>query len=151
MTVATLIFSNHHLSRINITETDESGDWTVYDHYSVDQHGEIVKLSRMINVLPGDRSVLQTFWISAGKAKQGTMSEKQLSTGRLLSSPKSVWLPELPIKTATSQFPFSRLLILPDLIAKSKCCVQTSGKKAEKGRKRTKDSPELSSFLSHEL
>ena len=124
MTVGTLTYSNHHLSQIDVTETDESGDWTVYDHYFLDDRGQIMKLSRMINVLPGDRSVLQTFSIGDGKAKKTATTEKQLSTGKLLTSPQSVWLPELPIKTGTKQFPFSGLLGRSGLAMSSKFCVQ---------------------------
>src|SRR5579864_3291721 len=55
MTVGTLIYSNDHLVQIDVTETDESGDWTVYDHYLLDDHGQLVKLTRLLNVLPGNR------------------------------------------------------------------------------------------------
>lgn len=33
MTVGTLAYSNDHVTKIDVTETDGSGDWTVYDHY----------------------------------------------------------------------------------------------------------------------
>jgi len=124
MTVGTLTYSNGHLLQIDVTETDQSGDWTVYDHYFLDDRGEIVKLSRMINVLPGDRSVLQTFSISDGKARKTATTEKQLSTGKLLTSPQAVWLPDLPINTGTKLFPFSGLLGRPGLTTNSKSCVQ---------------------------
>jgi hypothetical protein len=125
MTVATLSYSNDHLLQIDVTETDESGDWTVYDHYFLNDGGEIVKLSRMINILPGDRSVLQIFSMSDGKATKTATTEKELSTGRLLRSPKSVWLPKLPIRTGTKLFPFSALLGRPGLTTSSKLCAQS--------------------------
>jgi hypothetical protein len=85
----------------------------------------IVKLSRMVNVLPGDRSVVQDFSISGGKvAKTGTVT-KQLSTGKPLSSPESVWLPDLAIKTATKMFPFFALLGHSALRTSGKSCVKT--------------------------
>ncbi len=123
MTVGTLTYLKHRLLQIDVTETDESGDWTVYDHYFLNGRGEVVKLSRTINVLPGDRSVLQTYAISNGKAKKTTTTEKQLSTGKLLASPKSEWLPDLPIKTETKQFPFSGLLGRSSPTTSSKYCV----------------------------
>lgn len=127
MTVGMLTYSNEHLSQIDMTETDESGDWMVYDHYFLDKDEQIVKLSRTINVLPGNRSVLQIFSISDRKAKETATKEKQLSTGKLLISPKSVWLPDLPIKTEIKQFPFFKLLGRSGLATSSKSCVQIPG------------------------
>src|SRR5690348_1708228 len=85
MTVGTLGYSKDHLSQIDVTETDQSGDWTVYDRYFLDARGRIVKLSRLVNVLPGDWSVLQTFSISDAKARKIGTTMKQLSTGKLLT------------------------------------------------------------------
>ena len=123
MTVATLTYSDDHLSRIDVTETDESGDWTVYDHYFLNDRGQIVRLSRMINVLPGDRNVVQTFSIRDGKATKTGTTVKQLSTGQPLTSPKPTWLPDLAIRTETRMFPFFSLLGLADLRTASKTCV----------------------------
>ena len=123
MTVATLSYSNDHLTQIDVTETDETGDWTVYDRYFLDGHGQLVKLSRLLNVLPGDRSVSQTFSISNGKATRTASSEKRLSTGKAVTSPAAEWLPDLPIKTGTSMFPFSPLLGNPGLRKSQKSCV----------------------------
>jgi hypothetical protein len=44
MTVGTLTYTNDRLLQIDVTETDESGDWTVYDHYFLNGRGEVVKL-----------------------------------------------------------------------------------------------------------
>jgi hypothetical protein len=123
MAVGTLTYSNDHLLRIDVTETDETGDWTVYDHYFLNDGGQIVRLLRMINVLPGDRSVLQTFSISDGKARSTAITEKQLSTGKPLISPESVWLPDLPIRTGTRLFPFFVLLERPGLRTSGKSCI----------------------------
>lgn len=124
MTVASLIYSNGRLSQINVTETGETGDWIVYDNYFLDSHRQIVKLTRWINVLPGDRSVLQTFSISGGRARQTATTEKWLSTGQPLRSPEPVWLPELPVRTDVKSFPFSALLGRPGLRTRRKLCVQ---------------------------
>jgi hypothetical protein len=123
-TVGTLAYSKDHLSQIDVTETDESGDWTVYDHYFFDDHGQLVKLSRLLNVLPGDRSVSQTFSISNGQATQIATSEKQLSTGKPVTSPTADWLPDVSIETATKMFPFSALLSRPGLRTSPKSCVK---------------------------
>jgi hypothetical protein len=127
MRVAALAYSNGRLSKIDVTETDESGDWIAYDRYFVDDRGQMIKLSRMINVLPGDRSVLQTFLISDGKVKKIATTEKQLSTGKPLTAPESVWVPNLPVETTTGKFAFSGLLGRRPLWTNSKYCVQISG------------------------
>lgn len=87
MVVAELRYSQDKLTEIDVTETDESGDWTVFDHYFLDTDNNLKKLSRLINVLPGDRSVLETFSIADGKTKKISTEAKQLSTGKPLSSP----------------------------------------------------------------
>jgi hypothetical protein len=91
VTVGALNYSGDHLLQIDVTETDESGDWTVYDHYVLDDRRQVIRLSRTINVLPEDRSVLQTFSISDGHATRTATTEKRLSTGELRSSPRSAW------------------------------------------------------------
>ncbi len=128
MTVGTLTYSNNNLSEIDLTHTDESGDWTVYDHYFFDDHGQLVRLSRLVNVLPGDRSVSQTFSISNGKATKTATSEKQLSTGKPVTVPAADWLPDLPVETATKMFPFAALLEHSNLRTASKLCVPVSGR-----------------------
>jgi hypothetical protein len=129
MRVGTLTYSNDHLSTIDATETDESGDWTVYDHYFLNDRSQIVKLSRMINVLPGDKSIVQTFMISDGKAAKVGTTAKQLSTGKPLTLPKSVWLPELTVRTEIRTFPFSALLRDAGLRISATSCVKASAPK----------------------
>lgn len=129
MTVGALTYSNDLLSQLDVTETDESGDWTVYDHYFVDEHGQLVRLSRMINILPGDRSVSQTFSISEGKATKTATTAKQLSSGKPLTSPKPIWLPKLPIETNIKMFPFAALLERSDLRTSNKSCVKIGGRR----------------------
>lgn len=125
MTVGTLTYSGGRLSKIDVTETDETGDWLVYDQYFLNDRGRIVRLSRMINVLPGNRSVVQTFSIRDGKVTRTGTTVKDLSTGRPLTSSKPVWLPDLPIRTERRAFPFWSLLRRVDLGAANKSCVPT--------------------------
>jgi hypothetical protein len=126
MMVGTLIYSNDHLSQIDVTETDESGDWTVYDHYFFDDHGEIVKLTRLLNVLPGDRSVSQTFSISNGKAEKTATSEKQLSDGKPVTTPAGDWVPDVAIRTESRMFPFAALVSRPGVRSSPRSCVKIS-------------------------
>lgn len=124
MTVGTVTYADDHPSEIDVSETDETGDWTVYDHYFLNQHAEMATLSRMINVLPGDRSVLQKFSLKDGKTEQISTTQKELSTGNALTSPTKVWLPELAITKDIKLFPFFGLLQRPDLRTSSKSCAQ---------------------------
>lgn len=130
MTVGTLTYSHDHLYQIHLTETDESGDWTTYDHYFLDGHGHVVKLLRTINVLPGDRSVLQSFSIRGGKVTKMATTAKRLSTGETLTSPKPVWLPELPVETTVKKFAFSNLIGRADLQTARRICVDAGSIKA---------------------
>lgn len=125
--VATLTYRDRHVVRIDLAETDESGDWMVYDHYLLDEAGHVTRLSRLINVLPGDRSVSRIFSLKNGKVAKIREDAKQLSTGKRLRSPKPVWLPDLPVETAMSSFPFSRLLQRDDFPGDGSACVDVSG------------------------
>ncbi|MGH9474007.1 MAG: hypothetical protein ACRD2F_03940 [Terriglobales bacterium] len=128
LTVGVLIYAGRQLRRIDVTETDESGDWTAYDHYLLNGRGEITRLYRMINILPGNRSVSQTYLINDGKAKKTAATEKQLSSGKPLISAKPVWLPKVPIRTRLGMFPFSSLLGRPGLTTASKSCAPIPGR-----------------------
>lgn len=123
MTVGTMIYSNDRLVEIDVTETDQTGDWTVYDRYLLDDHTQLVKLARLMNVLRGDASVSQTFSIRKGNAAKIATSAKQLSTGKPLTSSTADWLPALPIEIRSKMFPFYALLSRPDLRISSKSCV----------------------------
>jgi hypothetical protein len=124
--VAVLTYGNDSLSKIDMTQTDQTGDWTVFDSYSIDSRAKLATLSRLINVLPGDWSVRQTFSIKEGKATKTAATVKQLSTGEIVSSPKVDWLPDLPIITDLNLFPFAGLLNRPDLRESHECCVKMS-------------------------
>lgn len=123
-TVGTLTYSNGRLSQVEVTETGESGDWTVYDRYFLDGQGRVVRLSRLINYLPGDRSVSEAYSISNGTATKMASSEKNLRTGEPVTVAKADWLPDLPISTAAAMFPFSALLGRADLTTSPRACSQ---------------------------
>lgn len=123
-TVGSLTYSNDRLSKIDVTEASESGDWIVYDNYFIDEKGLVTRLSRLINSMTYDMSVSQEFSIHKGVPIKTKVVEKELESGKLLSSPESVWLPEIPIRTELKQFPFSGLLARPDIRVQSKACIQ---------------------------
>lgn len=122
VTVGTLRYLDGRLLQIDVTETDETGDWIVYDSYFLDNQAQIVKLLRLVNVLPGDRSISQIFAFKDGRARKTATSEKQLSTGARLRSPSKEWVPSLPIRIGIKSFPFHRLFELPGLTARVKVC-----------------------------
>lgn len=126
MTVGALTYSSGRLLRIDVTEAGESGDWIVYDNYFIDGKGRVTKLSRLINVLPDDRSVSQTFSILEGKPTMTMMTEKELGSGKLLASPEPAWLPDLPIRTELKQFPFSGFLVESDIGLDGRVCIRAS-------------------------
>jgi hypothetical protein len=124
MTVGILFYSNNELTRIDLRETDESSDWIVYDNYSLNRHGQIVKLNRLINMQVGDRSVSQIFSIKNDKAIRIANIEKRLSTGASVISPPREWLPDIDIKVDPKKFPFSGLIELSAVETTSRYCMK---------------------------
>jgi hypothetical protein len=123
MSVGTLTYAGRHLSQVDVSETDQTGDWTAYDHYFLNTKGEPSKLVRLINVLPGDTSVLQSFSITNSRATKTATTLRQLSTGRPATSAPD-WIPELPIATRLELFPFNALLKRSDSTMRGNRCVQ---------------------------
>lgn len=121
-TVGTLTYANGRLSQVEVTETGESGDWTVYDQYFFDGQGHVLRLSRFMNYLPGDRSISQVYSISDGKATRTASSEKSLRTGEPVTAATADGLPNLPIATTPEMFPFSALLRRADLRTSPRAC-----------------------------
>ncbi len=97
------------VAEVGVSQADESGDWTVYDLYSVDETGKIRRLKRTINVLPGDRNVVQLFSIHNGQIRKLSSTSRVLSTMKLSKQPLP-WLPDVPILASTGEFSFSSLL-----------------------------------------
>lgn len=123
--VATLEYSGDHVSKISVTEEDEAGDWTVYDHYVIDEKGQIRELKRTINILPGDRSEDETYLVLDGKAKKQASDSRRLSTKEALPEKEKDWLPNVPIVTRVRDFPFASFILEkhPELSSTGKVCV----------------------------
>src|SRR5205807_8954417 len=66
LSVGSLEYEKHRLSAVNVTQEDETGDWIIYDHHSLDKDGTPDKLIRTINVLPRDFSETQLYVIQDG-------------------------------------------------------------------------------------
>lgn len=107
--VGTLIYTVDDLSAIEVSEQDETGDWIVYDEYSLASNGELRGDQRRINILPGDRAVEETYEIHDGKAEKQSSTTRSLSTGKA-SATSETWLPGVPITTRVENFPFAALI-----------------------------------------
>lgn len=127
MAVGELTYINSRLLRIDVTETDETGDWIVYDHYFLNDHEELVKLSRLINVAQGDRRFIQVFSIKDGRTKNIVTKERRSSASDLAVSSKPEWLPDVLIYTRKELFPFSGLFHQLKLMKNGRLCVHISG------------------------
>ena len=55
--VATAEIADFKAITIQFTQSDETGDWMVFDEYTVGRDDSMVGLSRRINVLPADRTI----------------------------------------------------------------------------------------------
>src|SRR5450759_323329 len=107
--VATIEYISGRASKISFTQQDETGDWIAYDRYSLGDTGALEALNRTVNVLPGNRSVEQTFTIKDGKFQKKSTASRNLDTHELIP-PTNDWLPDLPVMTNLRAFPFFPLL-----------------------------------------
>jgi hypothetical protein len=107
--VGTLDYSGDRLSAIDVTQEDETGDWIVYDHYSVSPDNRPTQDSRRINILPGDRTVNETYAIENGHAERRSSLTRSLSTGQAPSNSEK-WLPDVPVFVDLHDFPFVSLI-----------------------------------------
>jgi hypothetical protein len=122
-TVATMTFSNARLTSVEVTTEDEAGDWMVFDHYTLSAAGDLENLRRRYNILPGDRSVSETYLFADGKAKLQNRETTSLTTGEKLTAGEK-WLPEVRFATRLKDFPFAPLTMLKysDVLSKGKIC-----------------------------
>jgi hypothetical protein len=107
-TVATVEYTHKDLSSIDVTEEGESGDWIVYDNYSVSS-GKLVRLRRKCNVLPENVSVEQVFRIENGRGVIEKTAIRDLKTKRPIKN-HDIDLPDVPIIVDLQKFPFSALI-----------------------------------------
>jgi hypothetical protein len=105
--VATLNYSNSRLDSIDVTTEDEAGDWTVFDHYTLSQRGVLERLERKANILPGRRSVLETYALADGKIKLSSRETKPLTAGQKPIS--ETWLPDVRVAARLGDFQFASL------------------------------------------
>ena len=125
--VATMYYSDARLTSVDITTEDETGDWIVFDHYALSATGDIQQVQRKVNILPGDRSVSETFLVLDGKAKLQTRTTTSLSAGDKLTDAEH-WLPRVRVVTRLKNFPFVSLTTVKysDVLSKGKTCAAVS-------------------------
>ncbi len=124
LVVGTAEYRNDRLSTIALTEAGESGDWIVYDNYSLDREGRVQSLKRTTNVLPGDSSVEQVFTNRNGSMTIVSTTTRSLSTG----DPKAVTpidVPSVPILGNLQEFRFASLIVnrLAEIESAGKVCI----------------------------
>jgi hypothetical protein len=109
MVVGGADYANGRVSRVRVTETDETGDWAVNDEYTFDKNERIQTLKRTTNILPEDTSEEQLFLIENGKAVKQRSTYRELRTGK--ATQKTVdWFHAPPVITNIRAFPFSPLI-----------------------------------------
>lgn len=107
--VASVKISAGRIDTLDVTEGDEAGDWIVYDRYSFGPHLKLESLDRVMNVLPGDRSVKQRFVNRGGRLKLQHEIILELSTGQVVTD-SSFWRPGPTVVSDAQEFPFWQLV-----------------------------------------
>jgi hypothetical protein len=105
LTVAMIQYTGDRVSLMHFTDEDEAGDWIVYDIYSMDKQGKIESLTRTINIIPEDRSELETWRIQGGKPSRQNSISRTLGTLKPVE-PTPIFLPGEPIITSLETLPF---------------------------------------------
>jgi len=107
--VGSLEYADGRVSKISLTEEDDTGDWIVYDEYALNKNGGIEAARRTFNIIADDRSIEVTYAIKDGKAREEAKTSRRLSTKEILPSQKD-WLPGVPVVTRVQDFPFFPIL-----------------------------------------
>jgi len=123
MVVATVEYVSGRLVAVHVTEQAETGDWIVYDNYTVGSDGQPQSLHRTVNTLPGERREERVFKIHRGRATERSRATRGLDTDTPLLGGET-WLPDVPVVTNIQAFPFAALIAPEHLkILPSKRCV----------------------------
>ena len=129
MIVGKVDYTDSRPSTIQVTETDETGDWAVNDEYALDASGRVQALKRTINILPEDMSEQQAFVIRDGKADLQRSTYRELRSGKPTEKRVS-WFEPPPVVTSVHAFPFSALITGKQqaVWASGRACVPGAGK-----------------------
>ena len=104
-----LLYSGGRLTEIFVTRQHETEDWSVEDRYFLGPKGALERLSRIIEIVPGDRVVKETFSIQGNKAIRQTREVHSLSTDRPAPLGNES-LPNVPVSVNAREFPFAAFI-----------------------------------------
>jgi len=118
-------YSNNRISAVHVTEGDESGDWNVDDQYSFDKDEKLQTLSRVIDNFSIGITQEELFQIQNGKAIKQSSTSRSRRTGQPTKELSGDYLPEVPIITSTTAFPFWSFVQdkRSEILSKGKACV----------------------------
>ena len=112
------------ISVIKLQQESESQDSAIIDTYFL-SGDKVQRLSRRMNVLPGDTTETQIFLIQDGRPKLQSTVIRRLSNGAPLKRSQSM-MPQTEIITSFNGFPFASLLDaehVKELQAKKQLCL----------------------------
>jgi hypothetical protein len=115
-------FSDDRILMLHISETDESGDWAVYDVYTFDAEGKLHRLERTMYIMGIKEQ--QFFLIRNGKATK----QRQLGPGK--AAQKFVnWFKAPPVMVSLEGAPFSVLIGTkrPQVLSNGELCFPIEG------------------------
>lgn len=107
--VATAEIADFKAITIQFTQSDETGDWMVFDEYTVGRDDSMVGLSRRINVLPADRTIEEKYALQNGALVKMSTATRSLTTSKILQN-GGPWSPDLPVLKRVQDFPFATLI-----------------------------------------
>jgi hypothetical protein len=116
-TSGVLTYSNDRISTMDFVITDElsqPSEWTIRDHYFLDDTENIIKLSRTIEIFATGKKVSETFSIMNGKAT-------------LIEPKPKLTFQQPKVQTNVKTLPFRLLLENPNLKSSNQLCVRSFG------------------------
>jgi hypothetical protein len=108
--VAVARYSHGRVVEIQYTVAADSGDWIVFDDYSIGGDGSPTRLSREIRFAQGERDYREEYSIARGASSLIRLLQIDPATGKPAPVAKRPWLPQIPVVTGSAGFPFSALL-----------------------------------------
>jgi hypothetical protein len=97
------------VSAVYLVTSTETGDWEIYDRYTLDNAERLQGLQRTISVIPENTREEQVITMKDGKIVSTHSTYRDLDTGKLV--PKfSSWINRPPIFTTMKAFPFVDLI-----------------------------------------
>jgi len=110
--VSTVVTKAAHITAVDVTTTDETGDWAVFDHYVLGLNGRVERIDRRVNT--ADRKIVkQVFVARHGRLEALSRAYFDFDSGRR-SSDTTAELPDIPLHSALADFAFAEAFGLVD-------------------------------------